>query len=134
MLVLVDVDVDHRGLVGTFLSHSVNDIVSEVELILILKVHRTEYTLLAGLALDESLGNGVQQTCLVDISEVMFSDMLLIFGHSRRTSRSSNESVNLAVLAAECDLVMRERAVVIDAVALMEYFGMRTDSDTHSPL
>ena len=54
-LVLVDVNIDHSGLVGTFLSHSVHDIVSEVELILIFKVNGAEDSLLIGLALDELL-------------------------------------------------------------------------------
>ena len=129
---MIDVNIYHSGLIRTFLSHSVNDVICKVELILIFKMNCAEYSFVAGLALYELLGNGVQQTCLVNICKVVLCHLLMVLRHTCSALRRHYEGVYLAVLTAESHLVMGHRAVVVDTVALMEYLCMRTDSHTQS--
>ena len=72
-LVFIDIDIYHRCLIRTFLSHSVHDVISEVEFVLIFKVYCAEDTFIIRLALDESLGNRVKKPGFIDVCDVMLS-------------------------------------------------------------
>ena len=52
-LIMINVHIYHRSLIGAFLRHSINYIIGEVELILIFEIDRTQHARIVGLALDK---------------------------------------------------------------------------------
>ena len=66
----------------------------------------------------------MKETCLVNIGDVMLSHLLAVLGHACGALGRHNESVYLAVLAAESHFIVGHGAVVIDTVSLVEYLCM----------
>ena len=130
---MVSVHIDHRGFIRTFLRHCIHDIEREVEFILMLEVNAAEDALFICFAGDKLLCDRMHQTGLIDIGRVILNNMLLIFRYAVSV-RCHDKRIDLAVLTAERDLIMRDRAVIIDAVALMQDLGMRTDDMPQSAL
>ena len=58
---------------------------------------------------------------------MMLRDMLMILRKTGCTVRRHDKRIDLAVLTAECNLIMRHGAVIIDAVALVQNLSMRAD-------